>query len=101
MPPGFWECGDHDKQAEMIKKNMRAILQLFGIRVLVYPDCVEIKGTIPPQVLYQGEEPEPETGLVITSPSLYKGGGTCFLREASSLFDSPYSRVTIKGSLEG
>ena len=69
VPPGFRECGDHDKQAEMIKKNVRAILQLFGIRVLVYPDRVEIKGTIPSQVLYQGEKPEPETGLVISSPS--------------------------------
>jgi hypothetical protein len=47
---------------------MRAILQLFGIKVLVYPDRVEIKGTIPPQVLRQGEEPELETGLVITHP---------------------------------
>jgi len=45
-------------------------LQLFSIKVLVYPDRVEIKGTIPSQVLYQGAEPEPETGLVITSPSL-------------------------------
>ena len=74
MPPGFWECGDHDKQAEMIKKNMRAILQLFGIKVLVYPDRVEIKGTIPSQVLYQGENPEPETGLVLPSPSPLKEG---------------------------
>jgi len=69
VPPGFWECGDHDKQSSIIKKNMRAILQLFNIRVLVYPDRVEIKGTIPPQVLYQGEKPELETGLVISSPS--------------------------------
>ena len=75
VPPGFWECGDHDKQAEMIKKNMRAILQLFGIRVLVYPDRVEIKGTIPSQVLYQGEKPEPVTGLVIMSPSPYQVEG--------------------------
>ena len=70
VPPGFWECGDHEEQSMIIKKNARAILQLFGIRVLVYPDRVEIKGTIPSQVLYQGEQPEPETGLVITSPSL-------------------------------
>jgi len=68
-PSGFWECGDHEKQSRIIKKNMRAILQLFGIKVLVYPDRVEIKGTIPPQVLRQGEEPDPETGLVIPSPS--------------------------------
>jgi hypothetical protein len=89
VPPGFWEYGDHNKQSELIKKNMRAILQLFNIRVLVYPDRVEIKGTIPPQVLYQGEKPEPETGLVISSPSLDKGGGMGYIREASPLFNSP------------
>ncbi len=69
VPPGFWECGDHEEQSRIIKKNMRAILQLFGINVLVYPHRVEIKGIIPSQVLYQGTEPEPETGLIITSPS--------------------------------
>jgi len=69
VPPGFWECGNQEKQAEIIKKNMRAILQLFGIKVIVYPDRVEIKGTIPSQVLYQGEDTEQDTGLVMTSPS--------------------------------
>jgi hypothetical protein len=93
VPPGFRECGDHDKQAEMIKKNMRAILQLFGIRVLVYPDRVEIKGTIPSQVLYQGEKPEPETGLVITSPSPLKGEGEDFYKGASPLHTSRDKRL--------
>ena len=79
VPPGFWECGDHEEQSMIIKKNVRAILQLFGIKVLVYPDRVEIKGTIPSQVLYQGEQPEPETGLVITSPSPYQGEGDSVL----------------------
>ena len=68
-PPGFWECGDYEEQSKIIKKNMRAILQLFNIRVIVFPDRVEIKGTIPQQVLYQGEVPEPETALFISPPS--------------------------------
>ena len=68
-PPGFWECGDHGKQSKIIKKNMRAILQLFNIRVIVFPDRVEIKRTIPQQVMYQGEVPEPETALLISSAS--------------------------------
>ncbi len=68
-PPGFWECGDYEEQSKIIKKNMRAILQLFNIRVIVFPDRVEIKGTIPQQVLYQGEVPEPETALFISSAS--------------------------------
>ncbi len=68
-PPGFWECGDYEEQSKIIKRNMRAILQLFNIRAIVFPDRVEIKGTIPQQVLYQGEVPEPETALLISSPS--------------------------------
>ncbi|MFC1928630.1 hypothetical protein ACFLXX_03485 [Chloroflexota bacterium] len=68
-PLGFWECGDHTKQDEIIKKNMRSILQLFGIKVLVYPDRVEIKGAIPQQVLYPGEASEPETALFVSSAS--------------------------------
>ncbi len=68
-PLGFWECGDHKEQSRIIKRNMRAILQLFNIRVIVFPDRVEIKGTIPQQILYRGEAPEPETALFISSPS--------------------------------
>ncbi len=68
-PLGFWECGDYEEQSKIIKKNMRAILQLFNIGVIVFPDRVEIKGTIPQQVLYQGEVPEPETALFVSSPS--------------------------------
>ncbi len=69
VPLGYWECSDHHKQAEVVKKNMRAILQLFSIKVIVFPDHVEIKGTIPSQVLYQGELPGPETALFISSAS--------------------------------
>jgi len=68
-PLGFWECNDHAKQDETIKKNMRSILQLFGIKVLVYPDRIEIKGTIPQQTLYQKEASEPETALFVSSAS--------------------------------
>ncbi len=42
-PPGFWECDDPKKRDETIKSNMRAILQLFNIKVLVYPERVAIK----------------------------------------------------------
>jgi len=76
-PPGFWECQDLQKREEKIKRNMRAILQLFNIRVLVYPERVEIKGTIPTQFLDRTtKKEEPETALIISSPSLIKGGGT-------------------------
>ena len=45
VPPGFWQCGDLDDRDEKMKRNMRAILQLFNIKVLVYPERVEVKGT--------------------------------------------------------
>ena len=70
VPPGFRECGDIAEQEEMLKKNMRAILQLFGIKVFVYPDHVEIKGAIPQQVLYNKEVQDSETAPIISSPSL-------------------------------
>ena len=70
-PLGFWECEDLQQQEEHIKKNMRAILQLFNIKVLVFPERIEIKGTIPTQVLDKlTNKEEPETALIITSPSL-------------------------------
>jgi hypothetical protein len=48
---------DYEKQSRIIKRNMRAILQMFNISVIVFSDRVEIKGNIPQQVLYQGEAP--------------------------------------------
>jgi site-specific DNA recombinase len=69
VPPGFWEYNDTQKQEEKIKRNMRAILQLFNIKVLVFPERVEIKGTIPTQVLDKTTKEEPETAPIINSPS--------------------------------
>jgi len=69
-PIGFWECDDLQKRDETIKRNMRSILQLFDIKVLVYPERVEIKGTIPTQILDKSTEDEPEAALIISSPSL-------------------------------
>ena len=75
-PPGFWECEDLKEREEKIKRNMRAILQLFNIKVIVYPDHAEIKGTIPPQVLNKSTETEdePDTALIMSSPFLREGG---------------------------
>ena len=77
-PIGFWECDDLQKRDETIKRNMRSILQLFDIKVLVYPERVEIKGTIPTQILDKSTEDEPEAALIISSPSLEKGGGSIY-----------------------
>jgi len=54
---------------------MRAILQSFNIRVVVFQERVEIKGTIPTQILDRTKtKAEPETAHIIDSPSLFKGG---------------------------
>ena len=50
-PPAYYECDDSRKRADVVIKNVRAIMQLFNIKVLVYSDRVEIKGAIPPQLL--------------------------------------------------
>ncbi len=94
-PPGFQECGNPWEREEKIKRNIREILQLFNIRVLVYPERVEIKGAIPTQILDKmtKEEPESRPALIISSPSLGKGGGS-FPRGASPLLDSPFRLVS-------
>ena len=74
-PAGFLECTDPRERTEIITRNMRAIMQLFNIKVLVYPERVEIQGAIPTQVLGKSTEEEPGTALIISSPSLGKGGG--------------------------
>ncbi|GAI84699.1 unnamed protein product, partial [marine sediment metagenome] len=79
-PTGFWECDVPQKRDETIKRNMRAILQLFNIKVLVCPERVEIKGAIPTQVLDKPTGDESKTALIISSPSLIKGRGKLWLK---------------------
>ncbi len=50
-PSGFWDCNDAQEQDNIINKNMRAVLQLFNIRVHIFSDRIEIQGAIPKQVL--------------------------------------------------
>jgi hypothetical protein len=54
---------------------MRDILQLFNIKLIVFPERVDIKGTIPTQVLDKTTKEEAETALIISSPSPYKERG--------------------------
>ena len=51
VPAGFWQCKDPREQDEGIKRNLRAILQLFNVKVYIFPDRVEIQGTVPMQML--------------------------------------------------
>jgi len=71
-PPAFFECDDPEKQKAVITENRRAMLQLFGVKVHVFPDRVEVRGSIPTQVLgLVNAKPEPTetTGSIISSPS--------------------------------
>jgi hypothetical protein len=86
-PPGFWESEDPQQRDEHIKRNLRAILQLFNIRVLVYPERVQIKGTIPTQVLDKSAQEELDTAPIISSPSPSKERGKV-LERANALSDS-------------
>jgi len=74
-PSGFWECNSLRERDELIKRNMRAILQLFSIKVFVYPERAEIRGAITTQVLETSSHKQAQTAPVISSPALIKGGG--------------------------
>lgn len=64
-PEGFWFS---ENPVEVIKKNIRAILQKFGIRVYMFRDRIEVRGLIPSQIIKTaigGERPSRE--LIIPS----------------------------------
>ena len=93
-PLGFWECNDLQERQEVIKRNLRAILQLFNIKVFIFPERVEVRGTIPTQVLDMSSHKQAQTALVISSPSLTKGGGRILeerLRLSLTLLQNPAS----------
>ncbi|MCJ7605919.1 MAG: zinc ribbon domain-containing protein [Dehalococcoidales bacterium] len=48
--PAFREGDDQEKAAAVIR-NIRALMQLFDIKIFVFDDKVEIRGTIPPQFI--------------------------------------------------
>lgn len=65
-PTELGEGEDPEERRTVITRNLRAILQKFGIGVLVFPDKVEVRGGIPTQVLdLSGPQPEP-TGPIIS-----------------------------------
>ena len=74
VPQGFWECNDPKERKEAIKRNVRAILQLFNIKVLIFPERAEIRGAIPTQVLEMSSQKQTQTVPVISSPSLTREG---------------------------
>ena len=89
-PPDFREGDDLLEKQGAMKRTQRAILQKFNIRVIVYPERVEIKGTIPTQILDKTNKKKRRLLGLSLPPPLEKEGGT-FLRGASAPLggDSP------------
>jgi hypothetical protein len=77
---GSGEYIDLGARRKVIEKNRRAILQFFDIKIIVYPQRVEINGMIPTQILGIISKEEKKTAPIINSPSFGKGGGGCFSR---------------------
>ncbi|OGO21400.1 MAG: hypothetical protein A2144_00335 [Chloroflexi bacterium RBG_16_50_9] len=65
------------EKRDPIKDYQRAILQQFKVKVIVYSDLVEIKGTITTQIVDKADKNKEEkcTAPIIDSTSLRKGGG--------------------------
>jgi len=84
-PSAFNDCKDSKKRAEMINKNLRAIMQMFSIKVLVYSNHVEIKGTIPTQMLEMKTRKEAGTAPIISSPSPLRERGRLWERGEAPL----------------
>jgi len=78
-PQGFFKCGDDQKFNDMIIRNIRAIIQLFNVKVFVYPERVEIRGTIPTQILKLSTDKQITTAPIILSPSPSQGEGELVL----------------------
>ena len=77
-PPAFLDCGDPDKQRDVITENRRAMLQLFGVKVHVFPDGIKVRGSIPTQVLElanNGFKATATTGPIISSVRGHRGWG--------------------------
>jgi len=74
-PPAFYECEDSRKRSNEVVRNIRAVLQLFDIKVFVYSNRVEIKGAIPPQLLGMNDVRETLPAPVISSGRGIKGVG--------------------------
>ena len=68
IPPGSGEYEGPGARRKVIEKNRRAILQFFNIKVIVYPQHVEIKGMIPTQILGIINKKEKNTAPIINSP---------------------------------
>ena len=72
-PSGFWDCNYLEEQANIINENLRAVLQLFNIRVHIFLDRIEIQGAIPTQVLDISSQKEPPGAPIIVSPGGHRG----------------------------
>jgi hypothetical protein len=70
------------EKQETIDRNRRAILQFFNIKVIVYPERVDIKETIPTQMMGNTQKGKEKIAPIITSAPLGREGEE-FLRGAT------------------
>ena len=68
-PTELGEGEDPDERRVVMARNLRTILQLFGIKVHVFPDKVEVRGGIPTQVLDLTKPQLEPTGPIISLAS--------------------------------
>jgi hypothetical protein len=74
-PEGFWQCDNSNEREEMIKRNLRAILQLFNIKIIVFPERVEVHGAIPVQKITISSQKESLGAPIISSGRGIQGEG--------------------------
>ncbi len=91
-PDSFFEYGYSLKGINEISRNIRAIMQLFDIKVFVYPKRVEIKGSIPTQAVKLAKGNMINIAPIIGSPSLVKGGGRFGKEGLTPLLNTPKGR---------
>lgn len=63
-PADFWQRSD---AFQVVKRNQRAILQDFGVRVYCFKDRLEIRGFIPPTVVHIPEDKISVSARIIQS----------------------------------
>jgi hypothetical protein len=52
-PESFWSS---ENKGEIIKNNIRSLLQNFGIKVYVFKDRIEVRGLMPTEIISLSSE---------------------------------------------
>ena len=69
-PEGFWSSGN---KGDVIKNNIRSLLQNVNIKVYVYKDRIEVRGMIPTETISLSTKTRRESGELIISSAMGRG----------------------------